>query len=466
MHSLNVIRHLRIMLLIIAATWIGKSGYAQPKSLSIREALSLVETQQPQLQAYKERATAVGYNSNVARNTLIPDLTVGYQAGYATYNNITGMNYPGLIMPISGPAVASNINDPVPGTALTAFLKWSPWTFGQRQAAIDKAAAQYKLANSEYNDAVFRQQYAVLNVYLDLVYLKTLLNSLQANTDRTRAELQQSLVLAKEGLRPGIDTIQFQAALAQSEIDFLNTRRTYLAQTVELSRLTALPGQSEDLTLTDTLLAVKPPRAFDSTLTYNDNPLYRYYQAKYDVTFSTLREIRRSWRPHLDLWANVYGRGSGVGVNGAVNKSDGWSLTHDNYGAGFQLSFPILQFSQMNLLSKQYRSYLKADQSQLAQVSLDLSKQVETASSNYRQDRLIAEHTPTVTEAQQFAYKGLQLSYESGLIDYTRLEQAQFALLRAEMAQAGAYIQVWRSLLQIAIVTGHLSLFTEQVSQL
>jgi outer membrane protein TolC len=71
-----------------------------------------------------------------------------------------------------------------------------------------------------------------------------------------------------------------------------------------------------------------------------------------------------------------------------------------------------------------------------------------------------------VTQAQQFAYRGLQLSYESGLIDYTRLEQAQFALLKAEMAQAGAYIQVWRSLLNIAVVTGHLSLFTEQVSQL
>jgi outer membrane protein len=459
--------YLKILLPVIGMILITPPpGYAQPKPLSIKEALSLVQTQQPQLQAYKERTTAAGYNTSLARNTLVPDLTVGYQAGYATYNNITGMSYPGLIMPISGPAVASNINDPVPGTALTALLKWSPLTFGQRQAAIDKAAAQYKLANSEYNDAVFRGQYAVLNVYLDLVYLKTLLNSLQANTDRIRAELQQSLVLATEGLRPGIDTIQFQAALAQSEIDFLTTRRAYLSQTVELSRLTALPGQSEDITLTDTLVAVKAPRVFDTALALSDNPLYRLYQAKYDVTFAMLREIKRSWRPRLDLWANVYGRGSGVAANGTVNKSEGWSLSHDNYGAGFQLSFPILQFSQVNLLSKQYRSYLKADQAQLAQVSLDLSKQIATARSNYLQDRLIADHTPTVTQAQRFAYQGLQLSYASGLIDYTRLEQAQFALLKAEVAQAGAYIQVWRSLLGMAIVTGHLSLFTEQVSQL
>jgi len=51
-------------------------GHTQPRPLSIREALSLVQTQQPQLQAYKERTTAAGFNSSLARNTLVPDLTV------------------------------------------------------------------------------------------------------------------------------------------------------------------------------------------------------------------------------------------------------------------------------------------------------------------------------------------------------------------------------------------------------
>jgi len=441
------------------------SGHSQPKALSIREALSLVQTQQPQLQAYKERAAGVGYNTNLARNTLTPDLTVGYQANYATYNNITGMSHPGLLMPISGPPTASSINDAVPGTSLAALLKWTPWTFGQRQAAVDKAAAQYKLASSEYNDALFRQQYAVLQTYLDILYLKKLLTSLQANTDRIRSAMQQSLVLAKEGLRPGIDTIQFQAALAQSEIDFLTTQRTYLGQMVELSRLTALPDQPENIVLTDTLLTTRLPTPADTSITFTANPQYLFYKAKLDLSSSSLKEIERSWRPHLDLWANAYSRGSGITANGTVNKSNGWQLDHNNYGLGFQLSFPILQFSQVNLSKKQYRAYLKADQAQLDQVSLDLSKQAETVRSNLRQDKLIAGHTPAVTQAQQFAYKGLQVSYHSGLIDYTRLEQGQYDLLKAEIAQANAYVQVWRSLLNMAVVTGNLNLFTEQVSQ-
>lgn len=465
MRTLCIIYHLRAALSCCAMILVIPSAHPQPRALSIREALSLVQTQQPQIRAFKERAAAVGYNTNLAHNTLTPDLTVGYQANYATYNNITGMNYPGLAMPISGPPTASSINDAVPGSALAALLKWTPWTFGQRQAAVDKAAAQYKLANSEYNDALFRQQYAVLNTYLDVIYLKKLLTSLQAGTDRIRSALQQSLVLAKEGLRPGIDTVQFQAALAQSEIDFLTTQRTYLEQMVELSRLTALPDQPENIVLTDTLLTGRIPALSDTSISFTGNLQYLFYKAKLDLSSSLLKEIQRSWRPHLDLWANAYSRGSGITANGTVNKSNGWQLDHNNYGLGFQLSFPILQFTQVNLTKKQYRAYIRADQEQLDQVSLDLSKQVETVRSNLRQDRLIAEHTPAVIQAQQFAYKGLQLSYQNGLIDYTRLEQGQYDLLKAEIARAGAYVQVWRSLLNMAVVMGNLHLFTEQVSQ-
>ena len=455
---------MRLLLIFIAITRITLLQ-AQPKPLSIRETLSLVETQQPQLQAYKERAVAAAYNTSLAHNTLVPDLTAGYQAGYATYNNITGMSYPGLMEPITGPPGTSNVYDPVPGTALAALLRWEPITFGQRQAAVEKAVAQYKLATSEYNDAVFRQQYTSLTIYLDLVYLKKLLTSLQANTDRTRQALQQSLVLAKEGLRPGIDTAQFQASLAQSEMDYLNTQRSYLLQLIELTRLTGLSLPPENILLTDTTIAAKTPLLPDSAQAFTDNPLYHYYQARRDVSASLLREKERAWRPRLDLWANAYARGSGVTSTGVIDKSAGWSLTRDNYGAGVQLSIPILQFSQVNIVKKQYRSFLRADEEQLAQVKLDLSKQVETARYAYRQNLLIAGHAPTVTRTQQSAYLGLQLSYQSGLIDYTRLTQAQYDLLKAEIAQAGATIQVWRSLLDMAVATGRLSLFTEQIQQ-
>lgn len=442
---------------------VSQSSSGQQRVLSIKDALSLVQTQQPQLKGYKEQATAAGYNIKIAKNTLLPEVTAGYQAGYATYNNITGMSYPGLILPISGPPSAGNTYDPVPGTALTAMVKWNPLTFGQRQASTDKAAAQYKLANSYYNDALFRQQYTVIATYLDAVYLQQLTHSYEANIERIKGGLQQSLVYAQQGLRPGIDTTQFQSALAQAATDLLTIQKQYHAQISELTRLTGLPDQSDNVQLSDTgLINQQPPVAEISGILTN-HPIYQYYQTRKEVSEAALKEVQRAWRPRLDLWANAYARGSGIAADGTVNKADGWSLSHKNYGAGLQVSFPILQFSQVNLQKRQYHSLVKADEEQLSQISLNLQKQQETAQYNYRQNILILRQSLVQSQAARYAFDGLKLSYQSGLIDFTRLIQGQYDLLRAEVGEAGAYLQAWHALLDIAVSNGRLEEFTDKM---
>ncbi|SFW18774.1 TolC family protein [Chitinophaga sancti] len=433
------------------------------RAISIREALSLVQSQQPQLNSFKEQATAAGHNISIARNALIPDVTVAYQAGFATYNNITGMSYPGLILPISGPPSAGNSYEPVPGSALTALLKWNPVTFGQRQASIEKATAQFKLANSYYDEALFRQQYAAIAVYLDAVYLQKLVQSHQANIDRTETGLQQSLVYAKEGLRPGIDTTQFQAALAQAKTDLLLTERQYYAQVTELSRLIGLNDQADKITLSDTLVINKLPYIADTAISVASHPFFLHQQARKVVSEAALKEIERSWRPKLDLWANAYGRGSGVSADGTLHKSDGWSLTRSNYGVGIQVSFPILQFSLVNKQKKQFASLVKADEAQLSQLTLDLQKQQQTAQFNYRQDVLIARQSIIQAQSANDAFTGLKLSYASGLIDFTRLIQGQYDLLKAETGKAGAFLQTWHALLDIAVTNGNLDEFTNKM---
>lgn len=434
---------------------------AQQHGVSIKEAVTLTSTQQPRLKAKQEQAKAAGYNVDLARNTLLPEVIASYQAGYATYNNITGMSYPGAFLPISGPPSAANSYDPVPGSVLSALLKWTPFTFGQRQAAIEKAASQYKLAASQYNDEVFRQQFAVISTYLDAVYLFKLIKSYQGNIERTRIGLEQSLVLAKEGLRPGIDTTQFQSALAQAEMDLLTLQRRYFEQVTELTRLTGLPDHPRDILLTDTTLISKTPELPDTAGTLDSHPVFLLYQSKKEVSEAALKEAERGWRPKLDLWANAYARGSGVAADGSVHKADGWALSRNNYGAGVQLSFPILGFSQANLQKKQYRSLLRADEAELDQVKINLQKQKETAQFNYEQNLQIAQQSLVQTRAAHFAFDGLKLSYESGLIDFTRLTQGQYELLKAETSQASAFIQTWRALLDISVAGGSLNTFID-----
>jgi outer membrane protein len=437
---------------------------AQKRLLSVKDVLALIQTGQPQLQAYKERSAAQGYNVNLAQNTLMPNLTGGYQAGYATDNNITGLSYPGLLLPISGPVAAHSSNNLIPGTALAAYLQWTPLTFGQRAAAIGKAAAQFKLASSAYDNALFQQRYAGILVYLDILYLQKLLVTQQANVDRTQVGLQQSLVLSKEGLRPGLDTVQFQSLLAQSIMERLNTQRLFRAQVLELCRLTGLQDRAEDLYLTDTLMTRRLPASPDTSGAYTQHPGYQYYQAQVALSAANLKEVERGWRPKLDVWANAYSRGSGIDPNGVIDKADGWALSRSNYGAGVQLSFPLLQFSRVNIQKRQYRFLLQADKDQLSQLDIDLRRQVETAESNYGQDLLLAQEAPLQSSAASLSYQGLQLSYKSGLVDFTRLTQGQYQLLNAEMAEADAYLQVWRALLDIGVSKGNLNLFTDQLN--
>jgi outer membrane protein len=453
----------KLIIIIVAAVLARADVQAQQHNLSVKDVLSLIETGQPRLRAYKDQTAAASDNIDLARNTLVPNLTGGYQAGYATDNNSTGMSYPGLLMPISGPVNTHSSNSLIPGTALAAYLQWTPITFGQRAAAVKRADAQYKLSGSAYDNALFQQRYAGILTYISIVYLQRLLNTQQANIDRTNTGLKQSLVLAKQGLRPGLDTVQFQSLLAQATMERLNTQKLYTAQVLELCRLTGLQERPEDLTLTDSTLALHPPALPDTTGAYTQNPAYQYYQAQVVLSAANLKEVQRGWRPRLDLWANAYSRGSGIDPTGAINKADGWQLSRTNMGAGVQLSLPILQFTRVNIQKRQYRNLLQADQDQLAQVDINLKRQVETAASNYRQNVLIAQEAPVQSRAARLSYQGLELSYRSGLVDFTRLTQGQYQLLNAEMTEADANLQVWRALLDIGVAKGNLNLFTDQL---
>jgi outer membrane protein len=73
------------------------------------------------------------------------------------------------------------------------------------------------------------------------------------------------------------------------------------------------------------------------------NPALKMAQSDLGCQSGQAHQISRSWTPRLEFWGTTYLRGSGIGFDGTVNKSSGWNLNRYNYGAGFQLAFPILE---------------------------------------------------------------------------------------------------------------------------
>jgi outer membrane protein len=439
------------------------SAWAQPVKLSAKDVLQKVENNLFQLESWRQQAAAAKQNIQLARNSLVPDVNAGYQVNMATFNNITGMSYPGFLLPISGPPSSNNELNFVPGSALGALVVWNPFTFGQRDAAIEKATAAFKQANAAYNEQLFRYQYSALNMYLEAVYLQQIAKSMQAGIDRNKVGLEQSLVLAANGLKAGIDTAQFQAAIAAADIELLQTTQALRQKLTELTRLTGILSPGDQVVLTDTVYTKAIIFDADTTTAVTHHPYYLVLEAQKNTTAAELQQIQRSWVPRLDVWGNAYARGSGVHANGEVNKTDGFSLSRTNIGAGLQISFPVLQFSKVNIKKKQYQSLLKADEAKLAQAQFDITKQIETAIIGYQENVKMAAKTPVLLKAASDVYEGLKLSYEAGLIDYTRLSQAQYELLKAEVGEANARLQLWRSLLALAVAKGNLGVFTDQL---
>jgi len=452
----------KVFIIIVGFLSFSFSSVAQ-NNLSIKAALEKIQNNLPQLEAYRQQASAAEQDIALAKNTIVPGLNAGYQVNMATFNNITGMSYPGFLLPISGPPSLNNKLNFVPGSAIGALFNWNPFTFGQRNASIERATAQFKQANAAYNEQLFRYQYSAINSYLEVVYCQQILKSLQANIERSRVSLEQVLVLALSGLRPGIDTTQFQAAIVQAEIDYLQTESTCQQKLIELSRLAGTDGRTGDLVLTDTVFNESIYILADTASPVTQHPYYQNLEAQQKITEAGLKEIQKSWVPQLDIWGNVYARGSGIDANGNVKKSDGLGFSRTNAGVGVQLSFPVFQFSEINIKRKQYQSLLKADMARLAQAQLDISKQTESALMQYQQDVKLALRSPQLLKAASDVYEGLKLSYETGLIDFTRLATSQYELQRAEVNNANARLQLWRSLLSLAVAKGNLNLFTEQL---
>ena len=119
--SNNLLSFKRLLpILAIPALYISTAepAAAQQINLSVREVLSRVEHNLALLESYRQQAAAVKENASLAKNSMVPELTAGYQMNLATYNNITGMSYPGFMLPISGPPSATNDMNFVPGSAI------------------------------------------------------------------------------------------------------------------------------------------------------------------------------------------------------------------------------------------------------------------------------------------------------------------------------------------------------------
>lgn len=435
--------------------------FTELKAQDLKSLLTLAETNYPAIAARQAEADAAQVRISLEKNTALPSLDAAYQANYSTYNNITGMSYPGQLLPISGPPVAENSGTAVPGSAATLLLKWAPVTFGQRAAAVEYNQKQYEKQLAGLEDEKLRLKFRVAFAYLEIASTGELIKALQKNIERSEFSLKQSKTLVLSGLRPAVDTLRLRGELSKAKTELLQFDNLLQNQKQELFELLASP-EIQNIEPESFFTGHLPSLPVDSS-GIERNPALKMAQSELDANQARLNQISRSWTPRLEFWGTTYARGSGIGYDGVVNKSDGWNLNRYNYGLGFQLAFPILELTNVKLKTTQQKAVLQASESWLTQTRMALNKQEMVAINDMTTSLQIAAEVPNEYAAGEAAFNALQTRYSSGLTDYTELVQSQYELFRAEASLKNAYVSAWKSLLKLAVIRGDINLFVNQI---
>ncbi len=406
--------------------------------IGLKDAVTLAQQQYHLLKARKYESDAAAKNVDVVKYSRLPSIDATYQAGLATANNLTGMFYPNGILPITGPPSVTNSYAPASGSAASLLLNWQASTFGERQARINQAVAAASSQKSYYQNELFIHSVKVISSYLDVLLTYDLVNIHRHNVERVQTNLRQSRVLARTGIKAGVDTALFLSELSKAKVELLNTQEKLEIDQWQLAHLVvvdALPVPA-DTSFLDRLPAI----AENTDTSFSKHPFVLYQQSRVDESKSKELVLRKSFLPKLNAWGTTFARGSGFEASGARNTWDGLALKRFNYGAGLQLVFPIMKYGEVKRQLQQQSLLSKGAEENTADSRAALTTQQRIANATFKNSVTVAKETQQQLKSGNYAFSAMQDRYKTGLVNLADLIQAQSAVLSYK--QIGNYLAV------------------------
>ena len=424
----------------------------------LEQLLLQAENNYPMLKAKRFEIQASRDQLSFTKSSALPSLDAAYQVNYATHNNITGMAMNAGFIPISGPPSAENDYAAVFGSVGGLLLNWEPFTFGQRKSRIASAKAYLAYQEAETAKEVFQHQIRTANAYLDLIMAEELIKVYSKNLERAQENLRIVQSLTLSGLRPGVDTALFNAELSRAKIELLNYEKIKETQRLVLSEL--LGGITDEF-LIDSSYFKKLPAIPEGIET--EHPSVALSTSRVKINQYEKTSLQRTLNPKLSLWGTAYARGSGIRYDGYVNAEDGLSFTRYNYGAGLVLSVPLLRFASVRHQINGQEALILAAQENLNVVKLQLERENHVADVTLENALKVARESPRFFQSAEFGYRTLLSRYNSGLVNYADLVQAQYTLIKGEVDLKKSYLDAWKALLYKSAVEGDLTIFLNQL---
>ncbi|QZT38336.1 TolC family protein [Halosquirtibacter xylanolyticus] len=430
------------------------SAYSQEGLVSL---MKYTENNYPEILAKQAELNMARSSLDMKKDNFLPDVDVSYDVNYATANNVTGMNNSSTSIGISGPPVQDPSYDGSIGSSAGIYMKWSPYTFGKRNAMVKGANNLVEMKEYELLDKQIQIQGSVAFYYLELIRAEKQLDVMRNNVERNEFLLKKSIRLYDEGLVSEVDRFKFQGELAKAKREAMEISKIVDSN---YTRLVSFLGSKVDSIEPEKFFVKSLPNSRNiksdiinspSIIASDKSILYHSQQVKI---------AKKSWTPDIELWSMFGSRGSGFMYDGTVDPSHGFQLSYTNYGVGLQLSLSLSDFlKKKNRIS--YESFALEQELQEKELLLNnLQLRDRVARSKYRKSIVIAKGFPIEYEAYLKAYNTTLLQYENGLSDYTELIASQYDLLNVEMQKNSVYINAWQALLELSLVQGDLSIFT------
>jgi outer membrane protein TolC len=455
----------RLVICCLISQWCALSVAAQPRALTVAQAVDLALRNYPSIRVSEEQLNAAAAAIRLARTAYLPRIDGVAQVNRATRNNVFGMLLPqGVIAPISGPVLGTNNFGTAWGSAAGILVAWEPFDFGLRRAAVEAAEAarsrsEAALARTRYEVAV-----AAAGAVLTVAAAEETAQAAQAGIDRADVLVRVVGALVKAELRPGADESRARAELAAARTQGIQAQQAIAVARATLAQFTGLePAQiALDTTKLRALPAESPGRAAGIL----NNPMAQEQIAAVDAARAELKALDRSAYPRFALEASGYSRGSGAQTDGRIlGGANGLAPNVQNYGLGFSVTFPFLDIVSIRAREAAQSANARAEEARYRQITADLTARWNAARAMLDAARRIAENTPVEIAAARSAVQQATARYQSGLGNIVEVADAQRLLTQAEIDDGIARLNVWRAFLELDAAQGDIGPFLQAASQ-
>ncbi|THU36020.1 TolC family protein [Niastella caeni] len=416
---------------------------------------------------YLDASTAMVQNT---RNEYLPNVIASVQQDYGTINGqygpLAAIGIPGVAS--SGPVSSSQNWNASFGGLYFVNTNWEFFTFGRLRSKISLANAQVQKDSADLVQEQFIHSVKIASAYLNLLTTQKLVQNAQANLHRAITLQQVVAARTRTGLNAGVDSSIANAEVSRARLALIDARNGELQVRNQLAQFLNVAPVAFSL---DSTFFSTVPAEVKTNSSITQNPQVKFYQTRINQSDVATAYLKRSVLPGLNLFGVFQTRGSGFDYSYSPTTNAKYS--HDyfecikparsNYVTGLAIAWNITSIAKVKHQVRAQQFLTAAYKNEYDQVTTQLQDQLILADQRIDNSLQSAREVPQQYKAAADAWLQKSVLYKNGLTNVVDLQQALYALNRAETDRSVAYINVWQALLLKAAASGDFDLFIKQV---